>query len=84
MLVLVQDARHRDAMAALLTAERASLLSEIQQLQSRLQQEEGGAGGGAGGPRPEELQAELCQTRLELEAELKVQQKHLRELEGLR
>lgn len=84
--VLMQDAQHRDAMASLLTAERASLLSEIQQLQSRLHQEEGGGEGGEGGERPraEELKAELCQTKLELEAELKVQQKHLKELEGLR
>ncbi|RVE67246.1 hypothetical protein OJAV_G00115680 [Oryzias javanicus] len=78
-----QDAQHRDAMASLLTAERASLLSEIQQLQSRLRQEEGGGHGGER-PRAGELEAELRQTKLELEAELKVQQKHLKELEGLR
>uniref|UniRef100_A0A3Q3IZ37 Pericentrin/AKAP-450 centrosomal targeting domain-containing protein n=1 Tax=Monopterus albus TaxID=43700 RepID=A0A3Q3IZ37_MONAL len=115
-----QDARHREAMDSLHTAERSSLIAEIHQLRGQLErlhqgepldvfsicchsgaqsvpslagecsvkeQREGGrADGAAEADRVllEELKGELSQTKLELEATLKAQHKHLKELDTLR
>ncbi|XP_016111583.1 A-kinase anchor protein 9-like isoform X3 [Sinocyclocheilus grahami] len=89
-----QDARHRELMGALCTADRSSLRSEIQQLRAQLTQRhhqdaagmksESGAelmpGGAAVGCGSDRLN----QTKLELESALKSQHKHLKELDALR
>ncbi|XP_043088962.1 A-kinase anchor protein 9 [Puntigrus tetrazona] len=75
-----QDARQRELMGALFSADRHSLLSEIQQLRDQLQE----LTAGTERERPEEMKTELKQTKLELECALQTQHKHLKELDALR
>ncbi|XP_058609416.1 A-kinase anchor protein 9 [Onychostoma macrolepis] len=95
-----QDARHRELMAALLSADRNSLRSEIQQLRDQLhsltaeqtqrhRQDSAGTESErppveSGSDRLEEMKTELNQTKLELESALQSQHKHLKELDTLR
>lgn len=98
-VLLLQDARHREAMDSLHVADRSSLVSEIHQLRGQLGRLHHGDPTGLGltekregGERVaegdrllmEELKGELSQTKLELETTLKAQHKHLKEMDTLR
>ncbi|XP_061753520.1 A-kinase anchor protein 9 isoform X2 [Nerophis ophidion] len=92
-----QDAQHREAIGSLLTADRASLRSEIHHLRGQLQHlhqdarpvvllagEHSVKEQRGGRDADGAMESELLQTQLELETTLKAQHKHLRELDTLR
>ncbi|XP_061903612.1 A-kinase anchor protein 9 isoform X1 [Entelurus aequoreus] len=92
-----QDAQHREAIGSLLTADRASLRSEIHYLRGQLQHlhldarpvvllagEHSVKEQRGGRDADGAMESELLQTKLELETTLKAQHKHLRELDTLR